>query len=100
MGRKTTSFLASDTGISAATAALAGARVVRADTNAETSNAAHDGELLFLFLLSGTLHLHSATLPNQTLHGGDSVTIPAGTEVSLQAIDPVEFLAVTLPAAS
>ena len=100
MGRKTAGFVASDTGISAATAGLAGARVVRAGTNAETPNAAHDGELLFLFLLSGTLHLHSATLPNQTLHGGDSVTIPAGAEVSLQAIDPVEFLEVTLPAAS
>jgi mannose-6-phosphate isomerase-like protein (cupin superfamily) len=97
LGREASGFEARDIGIAAATWGLAGARVVRADAGARTSIASHDGELLFLFVLSGSLQLQSVSPGEHALHAGDSVTIPAGVEVSLRVSSPVEFLEVALP---
>ena len=91
-------FAARDTAIAAATSGIAGARVVRGGSGAATQAASHDGELLFLFVLSGSLQLQSASLGEHALHAGDSVTIPAAAQVSLRAYLSVEFLEVTLPA--
>lgn len=98
LGCEASSFESRDSGIAAATSGLAGARVVRADFGAATRAASHDGELLFLFVLSGSLQLQSASLGERTLHVGDSATIPAGAEMSLRVSLPVEFLEVALPA--
>ena len=99
MGQDTAGFEAQDSGINAATHALSAARVVRAGRAASTLRASHDGELLFLFLLKGALHLRSEALGDHTLHADDSVTIPAGVGVSLHAETGAEFLEVSLPAA-
>ncbi len=99
MGRDSAGFEAQDSGINAATHALAAARIVRAARAAYTPLASHDGELLFLFLLKGALHLRSESLGDHTLHVDDSVTIPAGVGVSLHAETGAEFLEVSLPAA-
>ena len=85
-------------GFAARDTAIAGARVVRGGSGAATQAASHDGELLFLFVLSGSLQLQSASLGEHALHAGDSVTIPAAAQVSLRAYLSVEFLEVTLPA--
>jgi len=94
-------FSARDTGIAAATAGLASARVVRAQASmpsaAETSDH-HAGELLFLFVLRGTLTLHSAALGTHTLHADDCCTIPAGADFRLHGNAAMEMLELVLPA--
>jgi mannose-6-phosphate isomerase-like protein (cupin superfamily) len=90
-----------DTGIAAATAGLAGARVVRALSSTPTTAPAssqHAGELLFLFVLRGELELQSDTLGTHTLRADDCCTIPAGTGFRLRGNDTLELLEVTLPA--
>ena len=99
MRHDTAGFEAQDSGINAATHARAAARIVRAARDACTPLASHDGELLFLFLLQGALHLRSEALGDHTLHADDSVTIPPGVNVSLHAEAGAEFLEVSLPAA-
>lgn len=91
-----------DTGIAAATAGLAGARIVRAQPSLPAVAAAtgnpHCGELLFLFVLRGELHLQGNTLGTHTLGADDCCTIPAGAEYRLGGNDALEMLEVTLPA--
>ena len=99
IGQDTAGFEAQDSGINAATHGLAAAHVVRAACTACAPRASHDGELLFLFLLKGALHLRSEALGDHTLHADDSVTIPPGVGVSLHAETGAEFLEVSLPAA-
>ncbi len=102
MGQDTAGFAVQDSGISAVTHALAAARIVRAGLDARGAAAplaSHDGELLFLFVLKGALHLRSEALGDHTLLSGDSVTIPAGVGVSLHAETGAEFLEVSLAAA-
>ena len=94
LGVDTSGFVARDTGIGAATASLATARIVRADPRMTAPPSSHDGEFQFLFVLSGALELRSAVLGIHTLHEGDSATIPAGAEVGIVAITHVEFLEV------
>ena len=99
LGCDTTGFVARDTGIGAATKGLAAARIVRADANMTTPVSSHAGKFLFLFVLRGVLQLVSAEHGDHTLQSDDSVTIPAGAEVSLHVVSQVEFLGVALPAA-
>ena len=100
MGHDTSGFEMRDTGISAATNALARAQVVRAgNAGGVTPIASHDGELLFLFVLSGVVQLHSAPLGEHALQANDCATIPAGTDVSLSATAQTEFLDVAIPRA-
>lgn len=98
LGHATIGFEARDTGIAAATSGLAGAMIVRADIDSTTPVASHEGEFLFLFVLGGTLQLRSNSLGDHTMRAGDSVTIPSGNEMSLRAMEHVEFLRVSLPA--
>lgn len=96
---RTPGFNARDTGIDAATAGLAGARVVRADgTIASGASNSHDGELLFLFVLRGELELQCNTLGTHTLRADDCCTIPAGAEFRLRGNHSLEMLEVCLPA--
>ncbi len=91
-------FEARDIGIAAATDGLAGVRVVRANTSAVTPSSAHNGELMFLFVLKGSLAIESGVLGNHTLNVDDSVVIPAGAAYALRGSEGLEMLEVVLPA--
>ncbi len=97
-------FSARDTGIADATGGLAGARVLRcANAPASASPQAplrHHGELLFLFVLGGSLELHSTGHGTHTLGINDSCVIPADTDFLLHAGNDMEVLEVSLPACS
>ncbi|MBA3279852.1 MAG: cupin [Geodermatophilaceae bacterium] len=99
-------FECRDTGIGAATAGLAGVRVVRrtdalsADDGVSTVDVIHDGELLFWFILAGTAMLHSQGRPDEPLGRGAAVAVPAGLGHRLgEHSGDLEFLEITLPAA-
>jgi quercetin dioxygenase-like cupin family protein len=101
-GASTPGFSALDTGIGAATGGLAHARVVLAGGGNATTATAHTGELLFLFVLEGTLELTSASLGVHALDAGDSVVLPAGITFALSANatsgSALRMLEVRLPA--
>jgi quercetin dioxygenase-like cupin family protein len=92
-------FEARDTGITAATDGIAGARVVRragSDPSGPDHPLVHDGELLLWYVLDGTarLRVNGDTL---VLGRDDSVTVPAGMVWSVHADPDTELLEVTLP---
>jgi quercetin dioxygenase-like cupin family protein len=91
-------FMARDIGIAAATDGLAGVRVIRADGPSHAAASAHNGELLFLFVLEGTLRIESVKFGHHQLQAGDSVVIPAGVPYVLAAEAGTEILDVSLPA--
>jgi quercetin dioxygenase-like cupin family protein len=100
-----------DTGIAAATGRLADVMVLRRqgasgasdarDTTASTAAARslrHDGELLFLYVLAGSLTLEGLDDAPLRLSRADSVAVPAGSNGSLSGYsDDLEFLEVRLP---
>ena len=98
LGSDATRFEMRDTGINAATAGLASARVVRGGAGGITASASHHGELVFVFVLNGVLQLQGDVIGEQVLRDGDCATISAGHIVALHAETKVEFLEVTLPA--
>lgn len=70
-----------DLGISAATAGLATARVLRRPENGEPSTHAtqQDKGFAFAFVLEGSMGVHVGSLAPETLAAGDAFVIPAGT---------------------
>ena len=87
-----------DTGIGAATAGLAGVRVVRAAAAGTTARQAHASEFCFYFVLSGTVRLN---VQGQTflLASDDSITLPDGAPYTLsEPSSDLALLEVTLPA--
>jgi quercetin dioxygenase-like cupin family protein len=90
-------FEARDTGIAAATDGLAGAVTVRAN-GPDVARISHHGELLFLFVLRGSLRLESAAHGRHELADGDSVVLPAGELYTLSNARDLELLDVRLPA--
>lgn len=96
-------WAARDTGIGAATRGLASARVLRPSAvspGGTATHVRHAGELLFLFVLRGTLALHSDTHGAHTLRANDCCTLPAGADFALRGDAELELLEVTLPAAA
>jgi mannose-6-phosphate isomerase-like protein (cupin superfamily) len=91
-------FEARDTGIAAATDGLAGARVVRAQGDAEARFEAHDGEFLFFFVLKGDVALDVERHGQHRLQANDSCVVPAGVRYALNAEAGAELLEVALPA--
>ncbi|MGA9421072.1 MAG: cupin domain-containing protein, partial [Rhodanobacteraceae bacterium] len=96
-------FEVRDTGIDGATAGLAGVRVLRrapssTPASGESTNEAHCGELMFLFVLRGELTVTAGRLGSHHLQADDSCVIPAGVEHALQGSPDIELLEVTLPA--
>lgn len=92
-------FEARDLGIDAATAGLAGALVVRRVGPGVPAPWAHEGELLFLFVLDGSLTLRAAGHPAEALVAGDSVSVPPGLVHALDDVsDDLSLLEVRLPA--
>jgi quercetin dioxygenase-like cupin family protein len=92
-------FEARELGISAATAGLAGVRVARRIGDAPCADWSHEGELLFLFVLDGSVVVRAAGHGDERLVAGDSVSVPPGLVHSLaDASDELALLEVTLPA--
>ena len=94
-------FRVRDTGIGAATAGLAGARVVRfvkpGELSAQRSAQQHATEFCFYFVLAGQLTL-SLGDASHVLQADDSVTLPGGQRYAFTACsDDLELLEVTLP---
>ena len=92
-------FAVRDTGIGAATDGLAGAVVARRSGAPEERVCSHDAELLFAFVLDGTVTLHSDGHGAHDLAAGDAFVVPAGLRHALTACaDDLELLEVSLPA--
>jgi mannose-6-phosphate isomerase-like protein (cupin superfamily) len=91
---------ARDIGIAAATDQLAGVQVIRTVNNYAGTLVSdqHLGEMMFWFVLNGSLTLNSPQLGKVNLLTGDSCVLPSGTEFSLLAQSDLELLEVTLPA--
>ena len=91
-------FETRDTGIGAATAGLAGVRVVRPLPGATIAPQRHDTEFCFYFVLSGSVGI-GVDGASHTLAADDSITIPGGMPYALTACSPdLSLLEVTLPA--
>jgi len=92
-------FRARDTGIAAATAGLAGARVVQATGEGASSEpAVHQGEFQFLFVLNGGCRLDREGHQDARLNAGDAVVVPAGISHALATCSAdLEFLEIRLP---
>ena len=87
-----------DTGIGAATAGLAGVRVVRPMAAGTAASQAHASEFCFYFVLSGTVSL-SAVGQSYLLASDDSITLPDGAPYTLsEPSADLTLLEVTLPA--
>jgi quercetin dioxygenase-like cupin family protein len=103
-------FEGRDTGIAAATDGLAGVRVLRPAPSRPVSPAvpvAHDGELLFFFVLQGDVGLrlgspsesHRDAPVVRALHEADAAAIPACLPFELvEPSDGLELLEISLPA--
>lgn len=92
-------FECRDLGIAAATAGLAGARVVRPMGTDRTAESRHGGELLFLFVLEGALTLEHEGRAAERLAPGDAFVVPAEKRHALtQCSGDLQLLEVSLPA--
>jgi mannose-6-phosphate isomerase-like protein (cupin superfamily) len=92
-------FQARETGMAAATGGLAGVRVLRPAGATRLDQPAHDGELLFGFVLDGTAVLDGAG--RRELAPSDAFVIPAGASWGLDACSAdLALLEVRLPPAA
>ncbi|WP_299284607.1 cupin domain-containing protein [uncultured Tateyamaria sp.] len=90
-------FEASDTGIAAGTNGVAGVQVARRTTG-PVATSSHDGDILFTFVMEGTLTLEAAGRDPVALSPGDAFVIPPGMAVRYtEPSDDVELLEVSLP---
>jgi len=91
-------FEARDTGIGQATSGLAEVHVLRRRGPEATKGWSHDGELLFVFVLSGGATLRCEGREEERLVEGDSYVVPAGVEHTWTGCDEgVELLEVVVP---
>jgi quercetin dioxygenase-like cupin family protein len=89
-----------DSGIGAATDGLASVQVVRPSGPVKAQDwVSHDGEFLFLFLLSGSLSLLRNGLDQELLRATDACVIPRAMQHAFaECSGDLEFLEVRLPA--
>jgi mannose-6-phosphate isomerase-like protein (cupin superfamily) len=88
-----------DTGIAAATADLVSVVVMRPKAPPSAISMAHDGELLFNFVLEGSLTLDCQDDGCWNLVAGDSYAVPAGMNYTLSDFsDDLNVLEITSPA--
>lgn len=89
-----------DTGIATATSRVAGVRVVRVNGSPEPVTFSHQSDVLFMFVLQGSLTLTLSESGDHDLCAGDAACIPAEHTLALQdCSNDLEWLEVTLPAA-
>jgi quercetin dioxygenase-like cupin family protein len=93
-------FEARDLGIAAATKGAAEARVVHAAGARTVPASVHDGELLFVFVLTGAATIDREGRPSEPIAHGDAFVVPAHTQYALRdCTDGLELLEVAIPAA-
>jgi len=96
-------FESRDLGIASATKGAAGAWVLRASDvrSRRTSARAHDGDILFAYVLQGQGSLRFEAAPGEQIGEGDAFVIPAGLPYVVEdCSNGLELLVVTLPARS
>lgn len=76
-------FAASDTGIAAATDDLVDVNIIRNAGTKQFDAMSHDRDLYFLYVLGGTVRIHTPTDQHTVLGKGDAAVIPAMTAVQL-----------------
>ena len=91
-------FTARDTLIGDNTQGVAGVHVARRDEG-ETAWARHDCDILFTFVMDGTMTLEGEGQPPHSLQAGDAFVVPPGMKTRYaDPSDDIELLEVTLPA--
>ena len=93
-------FEARETGIGAATGGVASVRVARpAGTATAQVTSDHNADILFAFVLSGTVTLHGEGEDAHALTEGDAFVIPPHFKTALtEASEDLQLLEVSLPA--
>ena len=92
-------FEYSDTGITTATAGDAAVHIARPLDNTRQATLNHHTDILFTFVLDGSLQLEVSGHPTRPLHPGDAVVIPPDMEYRFREITPnLKLLEVALPA--
>ena len=91
-------FVARDTGIAAGTKGVAGIQVARFEGDAAPPATRHDADILFTFVMAGTMTLSAEGQETRALQAGDAFVIPPGlvTRYSECSKD-LELLEATLP---
>ncbi|MFN3823169.1 MAG: cupin domain-containing protein [Pseudorhodobacter sp.] len=90
-------FVARDTTIHANTGGVASVMVARPD-GGQTQTMAHDGDILFTYVLSGEMTVEAAGHPPAQLAAGDAFVIPPGLATRYRDPSPdLELLEVSLP---
>lgn len=91
-------FEARETGISTATRGVAGVQVARRYHGAAPPVTSHDGDILFTFVMEGTLRLEGHGRNPEDLTAGDAFVIPPGVPAAYSnCSDDLELLEVALP---
>ena len=91
-------FEARETGIGAATAGVASVQVARASGPPGCQVTSHSSDILFTFVLAGSVTLRGEGQGAHTLAEGDAFVIPPGLKTSLTAASAdLELLEVSLP---
>jgi quercetin dioxygenase-like cupin family protein len=92
-------FEARDIGIASATDGLARVRVARPVGQPQLKFVSHDADLLFMFLLNGSVELNCDQMDSELLTTGDSFIVPSSMKHSLsKCSEDMELLEVVLPA--
>ena len=88
-----------DTGIASSSGNVVSVVAVRPATNEGTSSIQHDGQLLFDFVLEGSMTLNAHASEPTKLAAGDSFAVPPGLIYSLSEFsDDLRFLEISSPA--
>ena len=91
-------FEARETGIGAATAGLASVQVARANGPTDEQVSSHTADILFTFVLSGSVSLYGEEQGTHALTAGDAYVIPPHLKTSLtDASADLQLLEVSLP---
>lgn len=89
-------FTSRDTTISENTQNVAGVQVVKPDGVADWSS--HDADILFTFVMDGTMTLHGEGKDPYALEAGDAFVIPPGMKTKYSDVsEDLELLEVSLP---
>jgi len=92
-------FEARDTGIGAATRGVASVQVARPAAAVEAVPSSHTSDILFAFVLSGSMTLSASSQGSHRLGEGDAYVIPPDLSTTLTDVSPdLQLLEVSLPA--
>ena len=92
-------FLARETGIAAATKGVASVRVARPVGRASEQLTSHTADILFAFVIFGSLTLHEDGPGAHALSAGDAYVIPPGMKTAFtDCSEDLQLLEVSLPA--